>query len=478
MTHPSRLAPLLPLFAAVLYSAWLGAWVRWLVRAAAIDRFAPQFPGWLMLALTLLAAFAARRALSSRLPLRAVRWGLIAFGFALVLGAQWAMYGAQFPAGYFRGLVDWGFFISPELIVLLAATFLVWRGQLIGRSLLPHDDLVRAFNVGFFALAVLFIFNRFDPFLSPDEALGPALLFFAAGLGALALSSIERARRQQKEATGLWLALNRYWLITAAAVIGALLGLGLIAVALVSPGSLARLNVLLQPVADLLAPFLFVLALIIALIATPIFAFVGWLSALIGTPPPSPTPTLSLTPTLDVSETAVSEAGQQALIGQRGFGIAAVLVVLFVVMWFAVRRFRPQPRAETDETRESIFSRELIAGQLRKLFARSRARAASAPPPPYLPLAGPPGDPRQRVRRAYQGLLEWAQTLHPPRAPSQTPAAYADALAQAVPEGEEAIAVLTGAYLPARYGAEPPSPDDARRSEEALAQLRAMGIEQ
>ena len=75
------------------------------------------------------------------------------------------------------------------------------------------------------------------------------------------------------------------------------------------------------------------------------------------------------------------------------------------------------------------------------------------------------------VRRAYQAMLEWAQSASLPRAAGQTPRAYADVLAGAVPQAREAIGALTSVYLVARYADEPPSLEQARHAEGAAARL-------
>jgi Domain of unknown function (DUF4129) len=89
-------------------------------------------------------------------------------------------------------------------------------------------------------------------------------------------------------------------------------------------------------------------------------------------------------------------------------------------------------------------------------------------------LRGAPDDARLIIRRAYQAMLEWAQSLRLPRAAGQTPRAYAQMLAGAVPEGHEAIELLTQAYVVARYAAEAPSLEHARRAEGAMARLKAL----
>jgi hypothetical protein len=100
--------------------------------------------------------------------------------------------------------------------------------------------------------------------------------------------------------------------------------------------------------------------------------------------------------------------------------------------------------------------------------------APPAPPSVYLALSGGPDDARLIIRRAYQAMLEWARSLRLPRAAGQTPRAYAQMLAGAVPAGHEAIVVLTQAYVLARYAAESPSLEQARSAQGAMARLKAL----
>jgi hypothetical protein len=480
MNRLTRLPSLLLRIAvAVLAVAWLGLWVRWLVRLAAADRFAPEFPAALMLVIVGAVALAARLTLNSPLPLPLARLAVLGVGLAAIVGAQQAMYGPRFPVEYFSSLVDWQLaFVPPELIVLVASIYLMWKGIAVGSDQIPHATLVRNFYDGFAALIVLFVLNHFNPLMTAGEAFLPILLFFATGLSALALSSFERARRQQREATGIWLALNRYWLATAASVVGGLVLLGLIVTAVVAPETFAAFS----PVRDALAPYFepvaSLFALLVAAVAAPFFAFYNALfgrAADAPAPTPTPPPSVAGTPAPPVGLTPAEV--EQALLGRWIITIAAVLGLFLLVAWFGARRFRRRPEVLADETRESIASRELLVGQLKRLFSRSRPSPARTLPP-YLPLTRSRDDPRLIVRRAYQAMLDWAQTATLPRTPSQTPAQYAAKLARAAPEGAEAVATLTRAYLRARYAAEAPSLEEARSAESAAARLKALAEEE
>ena len=80
------------------------------------------------------------------------------------------------------------------------------------------------------------------------------------------------------------------------------------------------------------------------------------------------------------------------------------------------------------------------------------------------------------VRRAYQAMLAWAQSFSlPRRRAGETPLLYAATLSAVLPAGQAAFQALTGAYLQARYGAQPPTLAQARAAQSALAELQALG---
>ena len=148
------------------------------------------------------------------------------------------------------------------------------------------------------------------------------------------------------------------------------------------------------------------------------------------------------------------------------------MLALAIIFWLAARRLGLLRTLDEDELRESILSGDLLWAQLRQLFRRRPPVAAQKSP--YLDLTGSPDDARLRVRRAYQGMLEWARSIRLPRAAGQTPGSYARLLAGAVPEAHEAIDILTQAYMQARYAAEAPALEVARSAEGAAAQLSAL----
>ena len=474
---------ILPLAVAILTSAWLGLWVRWSVRALPPEQSAPALAPE-VLALLLLAGAAVTRLVMSGDRLdegspTSARMLITAAGLAAIVGAAWYTYRFGTLLEYVRALVEWGDFISPVFVGLVASAFVWWQGILVGQSALPQEDLERAFYGGVIALALLFGMNSLRTLIAPGEALGAALIFFATGLASLALVSVENARRWQAAdavEVGTWPALNRYWLATVASVIGIILLGGVAAAGLFAPETFERLDGALSTLLNgLIFGLILIVATVVFVAAWLVLPLIENVVATVGSnpfrfpPPPSPS---------QVARDALESIAQNPVLGaaRQTLFLLLILAVLVLGFWWAVRRIAAIGRQDVDETRESIATRDLLVDQLRSLFAWRRPRT-STPLRPYLTLTGSMDDPRLIVRRAYQAMLEWAQSFSAPRAAGQTPAAYAETLSSAVPQGREAISILTRAYVLARYAAESPSLDEARRAERAVTQLRAIATE-
>jgi hypothetical protein len=465
---------LLPPAVAVLNSAWLGLWVLWSVRAVPPEISAPPVSPAVLGLLFLAAALLTRRlAAGDDVPAINPRLALAGLGVLAVFAATGVTYGFSAERSYFAALVDWGEFISPVFAGVLACAFMWWRGILLGRSQLPHETLERAFYGGILAMAMLFAANQYRPLIGPGEGLLAALTFFATALGTLSLVSITRARRLEESETGHWPALNRYWLGTVAGVIGSILVGGLLAASLLSPAIFARLNqAFLVLVNFLTIAFVLYVGTLVFLMAWLLQPLMEQLARVMrGTPlslfaPPQWQATSERTAAFFDRFPILNTARQGLVL----LAIAAGLALLF---WWAVRRFNRLSRKDTDETRDNIATRDLLLRQLLNLFRRKQP--APPAPPPYLPLAGPRDDPRLMVRRAYQTMLEWALSLSlPARRAGQTPQAYAEMIAQSLPQGRLELDVLTRAYLAARYAADGPSAEEARSAQGAVKQLQAL----
>ena len=459
---------ILPLAAAVFTAAWVEPWVRWGLRIGGNDRpflLSPLMLVALMFAATLLA----RHLLITDYSIMHARALVAVISFFVIAGLNWLTFGSPSPAGYLSALINWGYSISPELVALIVTCFLWWRGLTMGSTEIPHDSLAAAFYNGLVAFTTLFIFNVIAPRLTLAEAIPPALIFFAVALGALALAGLEEDRRLQKKATGHWPGLNRRWLGTVIGVIGLIVIGGLIVGTIAAPDWILAL---VRPLVDALSLVaLLIFSALAYIFIWPAMYLAAWLwemlSYLQGLH--LPRPPAGTSQTAEQLTEAILSNPIFISVGQSVTWFLLVALILWI-FWAAARRlYLLSGGAGDDETRESILSRELLLSQLKSLFSSRQPQAES---PPYLPLDGERGDPRLIIRRAYRAMLEWAKVNAQPRRPHQTPSAYADALSQAMPDHASAVAALTTAYVAARYAAEPPSIETARRAEAALVELQ------
>jgi hypothetical protein len=464
-----------PAAVAVLTTAWVHLWLVWVARAGLPQvNYPPVSP--LLLALLLAgAAVLTRYSLDRSGGLGPARSIIVGVGLAAIAFSLWWTFRFGSLGAFLAGLADWGRYISPVLAGLVACAFMWWQGIVLAVAHWPQQHMERSFYFGIGGLAALFVANQSRPVITATEAVSTTVALFGAGLGALALVSFENARRYHEGTTGTRLSLNRYWVITVASVIGAILLAALLAATLFSPAAYVSLGRALAAVLDTLTfALVFVLAAVVAVIIAIVFPIMQ--AILNFGPPSSPDEFIPFDP----ARVAGDRAEEAVKLFADNPALAAGRQVLFLVLlaagvglllWWSVRRLGSLNRKDSDEVRDSIATRELVLDQLRALFTRRLGPAETMDP--YLALAGSTDDPRLIVRRAYQSMLEWAHTVAHERTAGQTPASYGELLARAVPQGRDAIATLTLAYERARYGAEPLTLEEARTAQGALTELQS-----
>jgi hypothetical protein len=490
----TRLARLesLPLLAIVssLTALWLGVWVEWLLGAwfagFALPRLWPAGLALAGLASAVLTNIALDRRHVARPAARAALAG--AGGVAVFLLVGWAL-GARVSAEALRTGTRFAGVVGPGATAFLAGLYAWWRGERLGRSPLGNQAVRSAFYTGVTALAPLLVLNGLFAAVSSALVLGTLVLFFALGLTGLALSSLHHLRRQQPSGPAA-LSMSRQWLLTSSAIIVSVLGAGLLAARVAAPQALDRLTASLASLAGGLAYGLGLLlgplaALLDRLLAPALPGLARFLEQFI----------TSLGMTFARLQSLFAALAQLLSFGfprflsarwlqdllasptlqiyARWVGVLALLALAAGIFWLAARRLWGLQSTDVDEQRESVLSGRLLLAQLMNLLNR-RPRRRPAASPAYLSLSGRPDDARLIIRRAYQAMLEWARSLRLPRAAGQTPRAYAQMLTGAVPEGHDAIDLLTQAYVLARYAADAPSLEQARRAEGAMARLKAL----
>ena len=477
---------LLPTAIAILIAAWLGPWVRWIIRATGRAASSPV-PSSLAIVLVILIATFATRYVSAETHARLHPKALIVVaGFVAIFGAAWLTYGDRFPVDYVRGLIDWQNSIAPELVVLMAIALAWWRGILLGRlQTLSDETLERTFYNGIMALALLLILNNYTQFVPSPDMLLSVLAFFAIALSALTIFNIEHTRLRLIEPTSPRATFNRHWLATIAAVVGAILLGGLGLTGIISPETLNRFLEIARPLVEAIGAIglaiLEALFSVLFWLVTPILPIIQamadlLLKAVMGG--------LSVLHSLGLM---VDQLRAQKQIDSflnspefftltRGVSVLVILLIFAIVSIWALRRWDRVRKKDLDETRENIATRRLLLDQLRALLARLKSHPATSLPQPYLGLSGPVDDPRLIVRRTYQLMLDWARSLGYARFPYQTPATYAEALISVLPESREPIAALTETYVRARYAVDPVLPADARLAQASLIRLQTHNV--
>jgi hypothetical protein len=466
----------MPVTLTIIIVAWFNPTVTWLLHAVAgPDRLAPSPTLALMMIVLLISTFVTRLALTDRERhprVLIVISGLVTIGMAAAFSYR--------GTAFLHDLFNWGDAISPEFVLLVAMAALWWRGILIGRSqALVEESLEQTFFTGVVALGLLLYFNQVTPHLPSLDLLATVIVFFAASLGALMIVNIERARLHH---TDPGFQFNRHWIGTIVGVIAAIL-LGAIGLASIfSPDSVRELGEALRPIvrvigSALLQIFIFITDLLLRLLEPLIPVIKAVLQALVDLLGRLAAVFRDLGLNINVAdvqhsiENFLNSPG--FLTVTRGSLMIVVLVAFILVVVWALYRSGLLSRRNYDEARENIASRELLLGQIKQLLSRLRPRRAPAHSL-YLPLDGT--DPRLAVRRVYQEFLEWTRVRVRPRAPQQTPLAYAEKLGNLSPAQQEPVGTLTALYLRARYADDTLTLDEAEAAHAALVRLQATPV--
>jgi len=305
------------------------------------------------------------------------------------------------------------------------------------------------------------------------------MVFFAASLGTLMIVNIERARLHH---TDPGFQFNRHWIGTIIGVIAAIL-LGAIGLASIfSPDSVREFGGTMRPIVIgagtvLLQIFIFITDLLLRLIEPLIPVIKAIMLALVDLLGRIAAVFRDLGFNINVAEVQRSIEdflnSPGFLTVTRGSLMIVVLIAFILVVVWALVRSGLLSRRNYDETRENIASRELLVGQIKQLLSRLRPRR-TPPHSLYLPLDG--ADPRLAIRRVYQEFLEWTRVRVRPRAPHQTPLAYAEKLGSLSPAQQEPVSALTALYLRARYANDELTPAEAQAAHDALVRLQALPV--
>lgn len=342
---------------------------------------------------------------------------------------------------------------GATIITVLIAVWLWWGGIRTGREHISYDSLTADFSWGVLMLAVgatTAYATRVIPLL---QVLLACIPFFAIGLATIAIANLQSARRFEGSRTDQALAVNRYWLGTVVVVIGAVLLAGLLLSQLFTPGAIEWVLARLAVVFDWLS---WLLLAVIVVVTYPLFKLLEWLARLVHLegagelPPINPPP--SIAEQFEDLQPGQSNLPPQVYAGLQVLAVILSVAVIVLIFALAFRRFKALMQEDVEETREIIFSMDLLKEQLAQLFGR-KGKANGVEPEPFVSIAG--DDARSQIRHVYQALLAWAASRNLSRRPGLTPAEYSLWLSDRLLDYREPVAVITRIYQQARYSIAP-----------------------
>lgn len=398
---------------------------------------------------------------AAQLWLPAERQRLALFGIALLL-ALWVIkarvVGDYGPLGGWGAALDALFSLrsgpgGPSYLLLLVTLYCFWRGS----RLLGHDQTrLRAyFTRATIALMVIVGFGFWIANAAPEviaPATGMVLVFFAAGLLAIALADVsdgEEAAARRLDWRGL---------LTLAGAIGLVLVVGVLFVSLFGMG-----------VAQALFTIWTVVVTIIVLILLPLVllmeAAIQWVISTIGVLPTSPLANLQEQQLQQQQQAAEPLRALPPWLAALIQLVLAMIPLLVMAGLFLLMRRRARRAAPRDEERESLWSWRGMAADLRGLLAGLRRAEEGGLRAALARMRG--ADPVSRIRRSYIRLLLLGEARERPRAAPQTPREYAPDAGALLPSAAQPIATLTDAYERARYhpsSAGSADADDAERA--------------
>ena len=337
------------------------------------------------------------------------------------------------------------------ILTLLIAVWLWWWGIRTGCGRVYYDLLTANFTCGILMLAlgaVVVYATRVIPLL---HVLLAFIVFFVIGLGTMAIANLQSTRHFEGSRSDQVLPVNRYWLGTVVVVIGAVLLVGLLVGQLFTFGPLtwvlAKLAILWEWLAWLLLR-------VFVPVSYALFKLFEWITRLVhlgGNPtdqllPKAPASFAEQFKDLQPGHPSIPPQVYVGLQALAGILVVAVIVFIFVL---AFRRFKTLLEEDVEETREIIFSMDLLRKQLAQLFGRKN-KGNSTVPEAFVAVLG--DDPRAQIRRTYQALLAWAAERGVARRPGQTPGEHMLLMNHALPAYAEPISIITAAYVQARYG--------------------------
>lgn len=464
----------IPFTAALMRVAWISPYVALLTSPPISGRSDVHVPVLLLLAFSFGGAILAYLASESREGL------LIAAitGLSACLTVLWVAFSphGEGLGALFGQLLHWNNTLPAPVVLLAATALLWWRGM--ATQGMDHAALARAFTTGAMMMAILLVVARVFPrFISTGQLVAAFTVFLTAGLATLALKGASQALQRSQVETGAAIELSNNWLFAVLGVIGVIVFVGWLVSLIIAPQTVLEVLAWLRPLWQLLGRIVYYILLpFVYLIFMILMPLIRWFMSLYnqsrpeeGAPTPMPTPepleeferaTKQIPPALDFFLRAILIVG-------------IVLLFIWLLALTLRRRGVSRRRVGVLESRESLWSWDLMRAQLASLFNRPHPEP---PPPLFYPLRGDLADPRLIIRAAYRRLLSLALERGYPRARRQTPDTYRERLDEMAPTQGAELHALTEVYTTARYAADALSQAQAEKAQQAVERIEtALG---
>jgi hypothetical protein len=155
--------------------------------------------------------------------------------------------------------------------------------------------------------------------------------------------------------------------------------------------------------------------------------------------------------------------------------ISIIVLMILIVLLFTWWRIQRERDRGTDESRESLFSTDILARSLLSLLESGRDRLGQ-----LVGLVDQFGLSSRllsaiTIQRIYANLVRLAAKGGYPRDPAQTPYEYVETLSKAFPGRDAEVALITDAYVSSHYGQVPDSREELERIRQCWARVQAQG---
>ena len=242
---------------------------------------------------------------------------------------------------------------------------------------------------------------------------------------------------------------------------------------LISLSRARRLLGLLEPLWRVLDRLLYLLILLLARLLEPLMVWaINLLRNMMQGKPltfPTPVPTPGGENLLEQGETSLALLHY---LEPLRWVVMGVLGIAMLILMVRALRYQKTPLEETvPELRESVWSTEAFAEDLRALWRRAQERLRGlAQVPVHLRRAYATAS----IREIYASLCHWAAAHGCPRPAPLTPYEYLPLLIEAFPGCEAELREITEAYVRVRYAEVPASAEDVQRARAAFERILAF----